>query len=193
MKEVEREFFLLHPLEALEKILGKILFYQGAGGRIVEAEAYLGEEDPGSFAYKGRRGIKRDALYRPPGSLFLYKVHGHVLLNIIFLEEGRPGAILIRALEPTMGLEEMRRRRKKLDLRELCSGPGKLTQALGMDLSLDGSLINLGPVKLLEGKLRENEEIGFSGRIGIREGKQLPYRAFIKNSDFLSRRGDSNP
>ncbi len=193
MKEVKREFFLLDPLQALRKILGKLLFYKGAGGRIVEAEAYLGEDDPGSFAYRGRRGAKRDALYRPPGSLFLYKVHGHVLLNIIFLEEDRPGAILIRALEPIMGIDEMKRRRKKRDLRELCSGPGKLTQALGMDLSLDGTVVNLGPVKLLEGGLRQGEEIGFSGRIGIREGKQLPYRAFIKNSDFLSRRGDLNP
>ncbi len=193
MKEVDREFFLLEPLDAVGKILGKVLLYQNAGGRIVEAEAYLGEEDPGSFAYKGRKGVKRDALYREPGSLFLYKVHGHVLLNIIFLEKGRPGAILIRALQPLYGTEAMKRRRGRERLEELCSGPGKLTQALGMDLSLDGSIINQGPVRLLEGSLRPGEKVGFSSRIGIKEGRELPYRVFIKNSRFLSRRGDSNP
>ncbi len=193
MREVEEKFFLLPPLKALPEILGKILIYRGAGGRIVEAEAYLGEDDPGSFAYKGRKGKKKEALYRPGGSLFLYRIHGHLLLNIIFLREGKPGAILIRALEPTHGIEAMKMRRGTKDLRKLCSGPGKLTQALGMDISLDGSLLNKGPVELLEGSLRPGEEIGFSGRIGINQGKELPYRAYIKNSPYVSRRGDSNP
>ncbi len=193
MKEVKEGFFLLNPLEALPEILGKILFYQGVGGRIVEAESYLGEEDPGSFAYRGRKGLKRDALYRPPGSLFLYRIHGHILLNIIFLPEGQPGALLIRALEPTRGLDAMKERRGIQDIRKLCAGPGRLTRALGLEISLDGSFLNRGPVKLLEGGLRPGEEVEYSGRIGIKRGRDLPYRAYIKNSPYISRRGDSNP
>ncbi len=193
MKEVSNRFFLLDPLEALPLILGKILLVNNTGGRIVEAEAYLGETDPGSFAYKGRKGVKRDALYRPPGTAFVYKTHGHSLLNIIFMEEEKPGAILIRALEPLYGIEEMKSRRGKSREKDLCSGPGKLTSALGITVEMDGTKINSGPIKLMEGNLRDGERIGFSGRIGIREGAELPYRAFIINSKFLSRRGDSNP
>lgn len=193
MKEVSKDFFLLDPLEALPQILGKLLIVNKVGGRIVEAEAYLGENDPGSFAYKGRRGIKRDALYREPGTAFIYKTHGHCLLNIIFLEKGKPGAILIRALEPVYGIEKMKSRRGKTSEKELCSGPGKLTRALGISIDMDGTLVNDGPIKLMDGSLNPEEKIGFSGRIGIREGANLPYRAFIINSKFLSRRGDSNP
>lgn len=193
MKEVSKDFFLMDPIEALPHILGKFLIVNKVGGRIVEAEAYLGENDPGSFAYKGRKGVKRDALYRKPGTAFIYKTHGHNLLNIIFLEKGKPGAILIRALEPIYGIEKMKSRRGKTSDRELCSGPGKLTQALGISIEMDGTLINAGPIKLMEGNLEPGERIGYSGRIGIREGANLPYRAFIINSKFLSRRGDSNP
>ena len=193
MKPVKKDFFLLPPLRALPDILGKILMVDDAGGRIVEAEAYLGEDDPGSFAYKGRKGLKRDALYRPAGSVFVYKTHGHCLLNIIFQKEDTPGAILIRAIEPLFGIEKMKIRRRKNKLKELCSGPGKLTQALGITMEMDGTEINSGPIKLFEGKINDDEKIGYSGRIGIKQGANLLYRAFIINSEFLSRRGDSNP
>lgn len=194
MKIVERDFYLLHPLDALDKILGKILIVQKGdtkvGGRIVEAEAYLGEEDPGSFAYKGRKGKRKEALYREPGYTFVYMNYGmYYLLNLIFQPKEKPGAILIRALEPLFGIELMKKRRKKKGLTELCSGPGKLCSALAIDASFDNLPVFIpeGKILLLEGKLKEGEEISYSGRIGIKEGSELPYRAFIKNNPFLSR------
>ncbi len=193
METVEDFFFLKNPLEALPLMLGKFLMVNGTGGRIVEAEAYLGKDDPGSFAFKGRKGKKKEALYRNQGSCFIYKIHTHSLLNIIFCKEGKPGAILIRALEPISGIEEMRVRRGRKKKIELCSGPGKLTQALGITQKMDGQIINKGEIKLFKGALKEKEEISFSKRIGIKKGINLPYRAFIKNSKFLSRRGDLNP
>ncbi len=194
MKIVERDFYLLHPLEALDRILGKVLIVQSGstkvGGRIVEAEAYLGEEDPGSFAYKGRKGKRKEALYREPGYTFVYMNYGmYYLLNLIFQPKEKPGAILIRALEPLFGIELMKKRRKKERLTELCSGPGKLCAALGIDTSFDNLPVFVpeGKILLLEGDLKKGEKIIHSGRIGIKEGSDLPYRAFIKNSPFLSR------
>ncbi len=194
MKPLPKEFYLADPLEALPHFLGKLLLVRDGegwtGGRIVEVEAYLGEADPGSFAYKGRKGKRKEALYRPEGTTFVYMNYGmYFLLNIIMRPAGQPGAILIRAIEPIYGIEKMKKRRRREKLRELCSGPGKLCAALGIDMSFDNLPVYLpeGKILLAEGQLKEDEKIAFSGRIGIKEGAELPYRAFIKGSPFLSR------
>ncbi len=115
------------------------------GGRIVEVEAYLGSHDAGSHA--ATRGItKRNAvMYGPPGSAYVYFTYGnHHMLNLVCEPEGIAGAVLVRALEPLLGIDVMSGRRRGLPLRELCNGPGKLAAALGVDLSDNGSILGEG-------------------------------------------------
>lgn len=154
-------------------------------GTIVETEAYRGANDAASHAYRGL--TKRTAvMFGEAGHAYLYFIYGnHYCLNVTTEAEGEPGAVLIRAVAPLRGLEEMRRRRGVEDIRSLASGPGKLTKAMGIDGSLNGEdLVSSRRLYLLEGKA--DGEIGISPRIGLSVAKETEWRYFLRDSEFVS-------
>ncbi len=142
-QKLPRDFYLRDGLEAAEMLLGKILVHDSpdglTAGRIVELEAYMGENDKGCHAYGGRRTARTEIMYAEGGHAYVYLIYGmYCCMNIIVNRESVPHCIFLRALEPVSGLELMKRRRGTDKLRNLCSGPGKLCIAMGIDKSLYG-------------------------------------------------------
>jgi DNA-3-methyladenine glycosylase len=178
------EFFARSVHEVAPELVGATLFVDGVGGRIVEVEAY-DQEDPASHGYKGR--TQRNAsMFGPPGHAYVYRSYGiHWCLNLVCEDEGVASAALIRALEPTHGLDAMRARRGLDDPRLLCSGPGRLCQALGITKELDGRRLDRPPFELRERE--EPAETVAVPRIGITRAADLPWRYAEVGSRFLSR------
>lgn len=157
-------------------------------GRIVETEAYLGNDDPGSHA--ATRGItKRNAvMYGPPGRAYVYFTYGnHYMVNLVCEPEGVAGGVLIRALEPLAGVGIMTARRHGRPLHELCDGPGKLAAALGADLSDNGTLLGEGRLSVYHGERPRPDRISVSGRVGLTAGHELDLRFYVNDSPFVSR------
>jgi len=178
------DFFARSVHDVAPDLIGVTLLVDGIGGRIVEAEAY-DHEDPASHGYRGR--TERNAsMFGPPGHAYVYRSYGiHWCLNLVCEEEGVANAVLIRALEPTYGLDEMRRRRGVDDPRLLCSGPGKLCQALGVTREHDGLPLDRPPFEL---RPREGHvEVVAGPRIGITRAAELPWRYAETGSRYLSR------
>jgi DNA-3-methyladenine glycosylase len=157
-------------------------------GRIVEVEAYTGPDDPASHAARRiGRTSRNSAMFGPPGTAYVYRSYGiHWCVNVVTSAVGDPAAVLIRALEPTVGLDLMRARREGRP--ELCSGPGRLAAALGIHGGLDGHDLTRPPLRLLPGELSTGEEIGISPRIGISRAADRPLRFFIRGNPHLSGR-----
>lgn len=203
LDERDRAFLGRGPLEVAPELLGLFLVAGGrddlVGGRIVEVEAYLGPEDAASHAFRGETRRNR-AMFGLPGLLYVYFSYGmHHCCNVVCLPEGSAGAVLIRALEPTFGLDEMARRRSNRrtgriprSATVLCSGPGKLCQALGIDRSDDGTdlLAAVSRVRLARAPGRR-PEVTTGRRIGIAESlatADAPWRFYDSASAHLSRR-----
>ncbi len=181
---LRRDFFARSVHEVAPDLIGVTLLVDGVGGRIVEVEAY-DQEDPASHAHGGRTP-RNAAMFGPAGQAYVYRSYGiHWCLNLVCAEEGVPQAALIRALEPTAGLEEQRRRRGVSDERALCSGPGKLCQALAITREQDGLALDLPPFRLEE--RGEVPEIVTGPRIGITRATELPWRYGLAGSRYLSR------
>jgi len=187
-------FYSRSTLDVLENLVGMVLVRKSEDGLfsgiIVEAEAYRGEDDPASFAFRGRTK-KSEMLYGPPGRAFVYLTYGkHYLLNVITERQDFPAAVLIRALEPLEGISIMKKRRKTESLLNLCSGPGKLCEAFGIDLALNGVSVYSSRSSLFikeeNGKEKRKKELIWRPRIGIREGKDKLWRVYIKESPFIS-------
>ena len=181
---IGKSFFARSVHEVAPDLIGVTLLVDGIGGRIVEAEAY-DHEDPASHGYRGR--TERNAsMFGPPGHAYVYRSYGiHWCLNLVCEEEGVANAVLIRALEPTYGLDEMRKRRGVDDPRLLCSGPGKLCQALGVARKHDGLSLDRPPFEL---RPREGHvEVVAGPRIGITRAAELPWRYAETGSRYLSR------
>ncbi|MFP4249529.1 MAG: DNA-3-methyladenine glycosylase [Armatimonadota bacterium] len=187
-----REFYLRPTREVARCILGCLLVHQTGGqtlvGRIVETEAYLAEGDPGCHAARGRTE-RNAAMFGPPGTAYVYLIYGmHLCLNIVTQEEGTPEAVLLRAIEPLAGIDSMRRRREREPLKDLCSGPAKLTEAFGVTLEHNGDDITGGKL-FVAAATDPPERIAVTTRIGLGEGcgEDLMLRSLIPDSPWLSR------
>lgn len=173
------------PAETLARnLIGAMLLVEGVGGRIVETEAY-DALDPASHSFRGPTA-RNAPMFGPPGRAYVYRIYGlHWCFNIV-CDSSRPGsAVLIRALAPTHGLEVMQDRRRMLRLEGLCSGPGKLCQALAIDGRLDGAPVTAAPFILVRA-VRPVAAIP-GPRIGITAGVETPWRFVEPGSPFVSR------
>ena len=178
------DFFARSVHDVAPDLIGVTLLVDGIGGRIVEAEAY-DHEDPASHGYRGRTE-RNSSMFGPPGHAYVYRSYGiHWCLNLVCEEEGVANAVLIRALEPTHGLDAMREQRGLDDPRLLCSGPGRLCQALGVTREHDGLQLDRPPFEL---RPRERAvEVVAGPRVGITQAVELPWRYAEAASRFLSR------
>ena len=184
-ERLTREFFARTVHEVAPELIGATLLVHGVGGRIVEVEAY-DQDDPASHGFRGLTA-RTASMFGAPGHAYVYRSYGiHWCLNLVCAEEGRSEAALVRAIEPTHGLETMRERRGLEAARALCSGPGKLCQALGITRVLDGLPLDEPPFELLA---RESEPpLAVGPRIGITRAVEQPWRYGLAGSPFLSRR-----
>ena len=171
--------------EVAPALIGATLLVDGVGGRVVEVEAY-DQEDPASHGYRGRTP-RNASMFGPPGHAYVYRSYGiHWCLNLVCEDEGVASAVLIRALEPTHGLEHMRERRGLEAERLLCSGPGRLCQALAVTREHDGLSLERPPFSLTP--RNGDVEIVTGPRIGITKAVDHPWRYGLAGSRFVSRR-----
>ena len=184
MSRLSRDFFARSVHDVAPELIGATLLVDGVGGVIVEVEAY-DQEDPASHGFRGPTP-RNATMFGPPGHAYVYRSYGiHWCVNLVCDVEGRAEAALIRALEPTHGVETMRERRGVDDLRGLCSGPGKLCQALAITREHDGLALDRTPFEL---RARTSEpEIATGPRIGITRAAELPWRYALAGSRYLSR------
>jgi len=170
--------------EVARDLVGATLLVDGVGGVVVEVEAYA-PEDPASHSYRGRTP-RNAAMFGPPGHLYVYRSYGiHWCANAVCGHDGVGAAVLLRALEPTHGIERMRERRSVDDPRRLCSGPGSLTQALGITGAHGGLALDEPPFELVRSPLRV--ELVAGPRVGITRAAELPWRYSLRGSPFVSR------
>lgn len=156
-------------------------------GRIVETEAYT-QDDPASHSYQ-RRTARNEAMYGPPGTAYVYRIHQQLCLNVVTQPEGIGEAVLLRALEPETGWDLMRHRRNAVADQLLCSGPGRLCQAMG--ITLDSNFLPLweGALRVEAGEFVQDEHVVQTQRIGISRATHQPWRFFDARSAHVSRRG----
>lgn len=186
LRPLPRRFYQRDASEVARDLLGRLLVRELDGvrmvGRIVEAEAY-GRDDPGSHAYRGLRP-RNASMFGPPGQTYVYISHGiHHCLNLVCQA---PTAVLLRAVEPLVGLEEMAERRGLADPRLLCAGPGRLCQALGITLAEDGtSVIRRQGLWVAAGE--PVRDVAVTLRIGMSDAVNRPWRFVVRGSRFASR------
>jgi len=183
-----RSFYERGTVEVARDLLGKVLVHGAAAGIVVETEAYLGGDDLASHSAVGITDRTR-VIFGPPGHAYVYLSYGmHDCMNIVAESAGKPGCVLIRALEPIEGLDVMRVRRPKARTdRDLTSGPGKLTRALGITRKHTGTDMTRGDLVVLTRPAIQAFEIAVTPRIGISKCTNLPLRFFIKGNRFVSR------
>ena len=190
-KPLDRDFYARSALEVAPDLLNKVLVApDGRAGRIVEVEAYRGADDPGSHGFRGR--TKRNAtMFGPPGHLYVYFTYGmHWCANVVAETDGVAAAVLLRALEPLEGLDAMYSARGSAARgdRDLCSGPAKLTQALGIDGDLDGADLVSGDrgVTIVDDGQPPQRVSVVTTRIGLTNGTDLPWRFYVDGVSHVS-------
>jgi DNA-3-methyladenine glycosylase len=181
---LSRAFFDRSVHKVAPDLIGVTLLVGGVGGTIVEVEAYH-HTDPAAHSYRGlteRNGV----MFGPPGFVYVYRSYGiHWCLNFVCEAEGSASAVLIRALEPTAGLAAMRRRRRLPEARDLCSGPGKLCEALGVTIKHNGLALDRAPFEL-RGRVGRPDIVA-GPRVGITKAVDEPWRYGLRGSKFLSK------
>ncbi|WHZ05131.1 DNA-3-methyladenine glycosylase [Neobacillus sp. YX16] len=187
-----QDFYEQPTLEMAKAMLGCLLVketHQGiAAGYIVETEAYIGPDDRAAHSYNYRRTARTEIMFHRSGLAYTYLMHTHCLFNVVSGGEEKPEAILVRALEPRYGIDLMKTRRGIGELKNLTNGPGKLTKALGITMEDYGCSLTHPPVYLAKGFYPESISVG--KRIGIEntgDAKDLPWRFWITNSQYVSR------
>jgi len=174
------------PADQVARLLiGVTVLIDGVGGRIVETEAY-DREDPASHSFSGPTA-RNASMFGPPGRIYVYRSYGiHWCMNFVCREQGHGAGVLIRAIEPTQGLEAMCARRGMSDTRLLCSGPGRVGQALAIDHGFNGQALDEPPLQLLPAD--QAVEVVTGPRIGISKAADVPWRFGLANSRFWSKR-----
>jgi DNA-3-methyladenine glycosylase len=180
-------FFARSALEVARDLIGCTFLFGGAGGRLVETEAYR-QDDPCCHGYRGKTD-RNAVLFGPPGHLYVYFTYGmHFCANVASEEEGSAAGVLLRALEPACGVEGMIARRGVIEPRLLASGPARLAQALGIGRAQNGLPVWEPPLALLpRDSAAPQPRIATTARIGVRGGDQKPWRFIDADSRFLSR------
>ena len=193
-------FYARPTAEVARRLLGQVLVSdvrsRRTAGRIVETEAYVGPHDPACHAWGGRRTPRCEWLYGPPGTAYIYFTYGmHWCLNAVTEAPGYPAAVLIRALEPLAGLETMRRRRGGVPDGQLCSGPARLCEALGITGALNGvslarrAAAGGSPLRIVSDGRRPStrSRVAVTPRIGVTRAAEWPLRFLLKDSPWASR------
>lgn len=186
-----RAFYEADTVTVAQRLLGSFLVHETTlgkiAGKIVETEAYLAD-DPACHAHAGKKNARNASMFGPPGTSYVYLIYGmYYCFNVVTRERGIGEAVLIRALEPIAGLEIMQRNRNTSELKQLCSGPGKLAQALGLGREQNGISLRKKPLYILSAK-DPQLKIVTSTRIGLSKASHLPLRFFVKDSPFISRK-----
>ena len=184
MPRLRKSFFNRSVHEVAPELIGATLLFRGVGGIIVEVEAYH-HTDPAAHSFRGE--TERNAvMFGPAGYVYVYRSYGiHWCINFVCERAGSASAVLLRAIEPTEGIAAMRRRRRTADVRLLCSGPGRLTEALGITHAQNGCALDEAPFEL-RGRVGECDVVA-GPRIGITKAVELPWRYGMKGSRFLSK------
>ncbi len=183
-KPLTRAFFDRSVHEVAPDLVGATLLFDGAGGTIVEVEAYH-HTDPASHSYV-RRTPRNGVMFGPPGHAYVYRSYGiHWCVNFVCEAEGSASAVLVRAIVPEIGVASMQLRRGLQDERLLCSGPGRLCAALGITGAHDGAPLDRKPFELLARSTVPEMVVGV--RIGITKGVELPWRFGLKGSRYFSK------
>jgi DNA-3-methyladenine glycosylase len=181
---IRRDFFARSVHAVAPELIGATLLFKDVGGEIVEVEAYH-HTDPAAHSFAGPTA-RNAVMFGPPGHAYVYRSYGiHWCLNFVCEEEGSASAVLIRALAPTAGFPAMRRRRRTADERLLCSGPGRLCQALGISIAHNGLPLDAPPFRLHARAAAPEIVVGV--RIGITKATEEPWRYGRKGSPFLSK------
>ena len=189
-RPLEREFYRRDSGDVAVDLLNKLLVRGERVGRIVEVEAYRGEADPGSHAYRGRTA-RNAIMFGPPGHLYVYFTYGmHFCANVVCGDEGEGTAVLLRGLTPEAGLDEMRllRPRARTDA-DLCRGPARLCYAFGIDRAFDGADLVTGDrdVLVCDDGTPPPDDPAITTRIGLSAGADLPWRYFVRGAVGISR------
>lgn len=193
-EKLDKSFYERNAEEVAKDLLGKYLVSKKnegrTVGRIVETEAYLGEEDPASHSHEGSKTERTEVMYGPPGHAYIYLIYGmYNCFNIVTGVEGKPEGVFIRALEPVEGIKLMKKRRDRNDKSELTSGPGKLCMAMGIDKKMKGMDLTGDKLYVLEEEQPKDFEIKEAKRINIDyagEAKEWKLRFFIDGNEHVS-------
>lgn len=179
-----RELLARSVHDAARELVGWTFLVDGVGGLVVETEAYA-PGDPASHSFAGRTA-RNATMFGPAGRLYVYRSYGvHWCANVVCCEEGVGAAVLVRALEPTQGIEVMQDRRGMEDPRLLCSGPGRLAEALGISKVHDGLVLEAPPFELHPPD--EGVDVVTGPRVGIRRAAEKPWRYALRGSEYVSR------
>jgi DNA-3-methyladenine glycosylase len=183
-----RRFFARPAIQVARDLIGTVLVHRRCAGMIVETEAYLGLKDRDAHAWQGRTP-RTQVMFGPPGHAYVYLIYGmHECFNVVAEPEGSPGCVLIRALEPLVGLAEMKLRRPAAGSeRELCSGPGRLTQAMGITRAYYGADLTDGPLTIRRRLAGARPPVMDGPRIGVRHHVDWPLRFQLSGNPYVSR------
>jgi DNA-3-methyladenine glycosylase len=189
MPRLPRSFYDRATLEVTRDLLAKILVRRLPDAvlkaRLVEVEAYTGQSDPGSHAFRGRTR-RTEVMFGPPGHLYVYFTYGmHHCMNVVTETEGIAGAVLLRAAEPLEGVDRMERARGPRSPVDLCNGPAKLCQAFGITRAQNGQDLE-GPDIWIEDDGEVAHNVAISARVGLTAGRELPFRFYMADNSYVS-------